>query len=329
MTPHPDPTALRKRLRERLARDELLAVPGGCTPLWAMMAERAGFELFFLAGSQISWFLYGVPDCGIVGLRDVVDHARHVAGRANIPVLVDADTGYGNAVNVSFAVQEFIRAGVAAISIEDQEAPKKSGTQAGRRCIPLDEAVGKIRAAVAARDELDPSFVVCARTDAIGAEGTDFDDALERCVAYSEDGGADVVWLNSVQSGEQLRTACATLSVPVMTIWGGSGPRPPLDEFAELGARAVLFPTLAASAGGQAAWELLHEFRAHGDAALDAWAQRSGASPWGRAPSSDLVGTAQLQTLEERFIPQSQQRDYATTFGHDGTQAGPDRRLRR
>ena len=148
MTLKPEPTALRQRLRARLERDELLAVPGGCSPLWAMMAERAGFELFFIAGSQISWFLYGVPDCGIVGLRDVVDHARHVAARADIPVLVDADTGDRNAINVSFAVQEFIRAGVAAISIEDQEAPKKSGTEAGRRCIPLDEAVGKIRAAV-------------------------------------------------------------------------------------------------------------------------------------------------------------------------------------
>ena len=96
-----------------------------------MMAERAGFELFFIAGSQISWFLYGVPDCGIVGLRDVVDHARHVAARANIPVLVDADTGYGNAINVSFAVQEFIRAGVAAISIEEPRGTEEIRHRSG------------------------------------------------------------------------------------------------------------------------------------------------------------------------------------------------------
>ena len=130
-------------------------MPGGCSPLYAMMAEQAGFESFFLAGSQVSAFLYGLPDCGAVGLRDVVDHARHVAARTRIPVLVDADTGYGNAVNVFFAVQEFVRAGVAGVSIEDQEAPKKSATLAGRRCISTEEAVGKIRAAVAARDELD------------------------------------------------------------------------------------------------------------------------------------------------------------------------------
>ena len=299
----------------------MLAVPGGCSPLWAMMAERAGFELFFIAGSQISWFLYGVPDCGVLGLRDVVDHARHVAARASIPVIVDADTGYGNAVNVSFAVQEFVRAGVAAISIEDQEAPKKSGTEAGRRCIPLDEAVGKIRAAVAARDELDPSFIICARTDAIGAQGTTFDDALERCIAYSSDGGADLVWLNSVESTEQLQAACAAVKAPVMTIWGGSGPRPTLSEFAETGVRAVLFPTLASSAGAQAAWEVLHEFRAHGDSAINAWSERSNSSPWGRAPSSELVGTPHLRELEQRFIPATQQRDYDATFGHDPTRA--------
>ena len=323
MTATHDAGALRARLRERLDREELMTVPGGCMPLWAMMAQRAGFELFFLAGSQLSWFLYGVPDCGIVGLRDVVDHARHVAARADIPVLVDADTGYGNAVNVTYAVQEFVRSGVAGISIEDQEAPKKSGTNAGRRCISLEEATGKIRAAVAARDELDPSFVVCARTDAIGAEGTGFENALERCVAYSEEGGADLVWLNSVESIEQLRTACAALRVPVITIWGGSAPRPPLEEFAEAGARAVLFPTVAASAGAQAAWDLLHDLQANGDGALEAWSERTRASPWGRAPSAELVGTPDLRALEQRFIPADQQRDYETTFGHDPASPGP------
>lgn len=224
MTAATDPAGLRPRLREVLTRDELLTMPGGCSPLYAMMAEKAGFESFFLAGSQVSAFLYGLPDCGAVGLRDVVDHARHVAARTRIPVLVDADTGYGNAVNVFFAVQEFVRAGVAGVSIEDQEAPKKSATLAGRRCISVDEAVGKIRAAVAARDELDPAFVVCARTDATGSEGTTFDDALARGLAYATEGGADLLWLNSVESREQLRTACAAVPVPVLTIWGSVAP---------------------------------------------------------------------------------------------------------
>ena len=316
MTSATDPAALRPRLREMLAREELLTMPGGCSPLYAMMAEKAGFESFFLAGSQVSAFLYGLPDCGAVGLRDVVDHARHVAARTRIPVLVDGDTGYGNAVNVFFAVHEFVRAGVAGVSIEDQEAPKKSATLAGRRCISTDEAVGKIRAAVAARDEIDPAFVVCARTDAIGSEGTTFDDALARSLAYATEGGADLLWLNSVESREQLRAACAAVPVPVLTIWGGATPRPTLAEFAELGASAVLFPTIASSAAAQAAWEMLHEFRASGDAALEAWSARAEASPWGRVATADLVGTQEVRALEERFLSDAHQRDYETTFGH-------------
>src|SRR5213593_11532 len=144
------------RFRERLNRPEMLVMPGGFSPLLAKMAEAVGFEAYFIAGSQTSAFLYGVPDVGIIGLRDMVDHARHVTARADIPVMVDADTGFGNAVGVHFTVQEYIRAGAAALNIEDQEAPKKSGTGAGRRCISTAEAVGKVKAAVAARDELDP-----------------------------------------------------------------------------------------------------------------------------------------------------------------------------
>lgn len=316
MTQKIDPTQLRLRLRALLAGDDLLVMPGGCTPLFAMMAEIAGFESFFLAGSQIASFLYGLPDSGIVGLRDVVDHVRHVAARAGVPVLVDGDTGYGNAVNVFYAVQELVRAGAAGVSIEDQEAPKKSGTLAGRRCISIDEAVGKIQAAVAARDALDPTFVICARTDAIGSEGTGFADALERCVAYAEVGGADLVWLNSVESREHLRAACAAVPVPVLTIWGGTLPRPTLEEFAKLGARVVLFPTLASSAAAQAAWEVLHEFRANGEAAVEGWLERADASPCGRVSTADLVATRGVQSLEERFLPEVRRRDYRTTFGH-------------
>src|SRR4051794_3740822 len=172
------------------------------------MAEAAGFGAFFVAGPQASPFLYGVPGMGPVGLRGIVGHPPPLQSRVGIPILVDADTGYGNATNVFFAVQEFVRAGVAGLQIEDQEAPKKSATMAGRRVIPVDEAVGKIKAAIAARNELDPEFVVCARCDSIGAEGERFEDAVDRAIAYVQDGGADFVWMNSVQTSEQLKIAC-------------------------------------------------------------------------------------------------------------------------
>jgi len=174
----------------------------------------AGFDCFFSAGSQMSAYLLGVPDTGIIGLRDMADHARHMASRCGVPVLLDGDTGFGNAVNVYFTVQEIINAGVASISLEDQEAPKKSGTSAGRRCISTQEMVGKLQAAAAARDALDPAFCIVARCDVLGAEGGSFEAAYERCMAYATDGRADVVWLNSAQTLEQLEKLCKEINIP-------------------------------------------------------------------------------------------------------------------
>ena len=306
-----DPTAKRKKLRELLARKQLLVMPGGFSPVYARAAEMAGFESFFIAGSQMSGFLAGVPDTGIIGLRDIVDHARHVAAATSIPMLLDADTGFGNAVNVYYAVKEMVRAGVASMQLEDQEAPKKSGTGGGRRCIPREEAVGKIRAACAARDEIDPEFVVCARVDTIGAEGWSMSDTIERCIAYATEGGADLVWLNAVQTRKQLAEVCAATPKPVLCNWWSDiEPAPSLEEYAALGVRVALYPTFTAQAGLQAAWELLHEFKARGTAAIEDWRKRAAASPYGAADYRAITGNAKIRELEQAFLPQSAQRDY-------------------
>lgn len=308
----------RKRLkfREILGRDRLTVMPGGFSPLYARLAQSAGFECFFLAGSQLSAYLFGLPDNGLIGLRDVVDHARHMAARADIPIFVDTDTGFGNAINVHYTVQECIRTGVAGLQIEDQEAPKKSGTLAGRRSIPLEEAVGKYRAAVAARNELDPDFVVCARCDALGAEGGSFEEALARSVAYVERGGVDFVWLNSVETREQVREACARIPAPVLAIWAGHDEKPTLEEFEALGLRIVLYPTMTANAGLAAAWKLLNELRTEGNAALAAWSREVEASPWGRPDRRALLGTEKIRALEKDFLPADRQRNYEDTWGH-------------
>jgi 2-methylisocitrate lyase-like PEP mutase family enzyme len=308
--------AKRAAFRRILERPGVTAMPGGFSPLYARMAEGAGFECFFIAGSQMSAYLLGVPDSGIIGLRDVADHVRQAAARCDIPILVDCDTGFGNAVNVHYTVQEIVRTGAAGLQIEDQESPKKSGTGAGRRCIPLDEAVGKIRAAVAAKNALDPSFVICARCDAIGAEGTTFDDALARCTAYVRDGGADVVWLNTVQTREQLQRASAAVPGPVLAIWGGPNPGPTLEEYAALGVRIALFPVIAAVAGMQAAWDVLNDFKARGTAALDDHAARCAASPWGKAQFATFTRASEIRGLEDAFLPADRRRDYDSTWGH-------------
>lgn len=306
----------RRRFRELLARDRLTVMPGGFSPLYARMAEEIGFESFFLAGSQMSSFLYGVPDTGIMGLRDVVDHARHVAARTEIPILLDADTGFGNAINVHYAVQECVRSGVAGLQLEDQEAPKKSGTSAGRRCISTDEAVGKIQAAVAARNEIDPEFVICARCDVIGSEGGSFESSIERCIAYVSDGGADFVWLGSVPTREQVAQAVAEIPAPLLVLWGGGAPAPTLEEWEALGVRIALYPVIAAKAGLESSWQVLNDFKERGTAALDDWNAQCAASPWGRADAQRLFDGKKIREIEEKFLPEEAQRDYDKTWGH-------------
>lgn len=314
-------TAKRRQLRALLARPSLLVMPGGFSPVYAKMAEDVGFESFFVAGSQMSGFLLGVPDNGILGLRDIVDHARHVAAHTSIPILLDADTGFGNAVNVHYAVQEIVRSGVAALQLEDQEAPKKSGTLGGRRCIPMEEAVGKIKAAVAARDQIDPEFVVCARCDTIGAEGTSFADTVERCVAYAKDGGADLVWLNAVQTRDQLAQVCAATPAPVLcNWWSDKEPPPTLEEFQQLGVKVALYPVMAALSGLQGAWEMLNDFKARGPVALREWAQRSKAGPYGAVEYKRYTDHARVQELEATFLDESAKRDANSNRNWSGGQ---------
>lgn len=306
----------RLKFREILARPGATVMPGGFSPLYAHMAEMIGFEAFFLAGSQMSAFLLGVPDNGILGLRDMMDHARHAAARTSIPIFLDADTGFGNAVNVHFAVQEAVRAGLAGLQIEDQEAPKKSGTSAGRRCISKQEAIGKYKAAVAARNEIDPSFVVCARCDLIGAENGSFEEALDRSIAYVTEGGVDFIWLNSVETREQVALACKEIPAPVMPLWGGDGPPPTVEEWEELGARIVLYPVQAATVGMQASWEVLNDLKERGGVALQDFFAKAESSKWGRVKLKDLTGDDKIKEVEDAYLTDEAKRDYDTTWGH-------------
>ena len=311
-------TKITVRFRELLKRPELLVMAGGFSPLQARMAEVLGYEAFFMSGSQVAAYVYGLPDVGLIGFSEMVEAARRLTAGCNIPIFADADTGYGNAVNAYYTVQHYIRAGVAGLHIEDQEAPKKSGTLAGRRCISLAEAVGKYRAAVAAKNELDPDFVVCARCDLIGAEGGSFAGAIERCVAYVKEAGVDAIWVNTLQSREEIQEACRRIPAPVIAPYYGRPPSPTFEEFQKLGAAAVLYPSLTTANGLQATWDLMHEFKEGGPAVLEAWNENARASRWGMVPRTQepLLATEKIRKLEKDFIPDSLQRDYAGTFGH-------------
>jgi 2-methylisocitrate lyase-like PEP mutase family enzyme len=216
-------------------------------------------------------------------------------------------------------VQAYIRAGAAGLHIEDQEAPKKSGTLAGRRLISVEEAIGKFRAAVAAKKELDADFVVCARCDSIGSEGGGFDDAVKRGIAYVQEAGVDAVWMNTLTEREQIAEACRRIQAPVIAPYYGPRPSPTFEEFQKLGAAAVLYPSLTTANGLQSTWEVLHEFKERGPVVLDEWNKKAQSSPYGVVPRTQdpILPAKKIVQLEDDFIPKALQRDYDKTFGHN------------
>ena len=309
------------RFKQALERPELLQIPGGFSPLIARMLESLGFEAFFMAGSQTTAHVYALPDIGLIGMREMIEAARRITAVSGIPVFMDGDTGYGNVLNVHRTVRECAQAGVACISLEDQEAPKRSGTAAGRRCIPEEEALGKIRAAVAARDEIGSDMLICARTDLIGSEGGSYEAALERSIKFVEQAGADLVWINTVETREQMHEACERIPAPVIPHYGGGPPGPSTGEMEELGAAAMLFPGMIGNAGMQAMWEFLNDFKERGVEAQRDWGRRTAESRWGPVDYRRLLKPSpdEIQAIEADYLPQELQRDYEHTWGH-GTQ---------
>jgi 2-methylisocitrate lyase-like PEP mutase family enzyme len=305
------------RLRRLLNAPDLLLIPGGFSPLAARMIEAAGLHAFFLAGSQTSAYVYGLPDVGIIGREEMLAAVRRVTEVSDVCVFADADTGFGSALNVYTTVQSYVRAGAAGMHIEDQEFPKRSGTTSGRRCISVAEAVGKYKAALAAKNEIDPDFVFCARCDLIGAEGGSFEAAVERCIAYVEDAGVDLIWLNTVQSTDEVAKAIERIPGPVMPTYGGPPPGPTLEQLREWGAAAAIFPGMTSSAGLQQTWDLLNDLRERGQAALDERRVPATPSKWGSVRFDSFVSPSpqRVKDIEAAYLPDEQQRDYEGTFG--------------
>jgi len=241
-----DPVAARRTLAEILAGRQAYAVPGAYDGLSARCAEEAGFPLIHATGAGISCS-YGYPDLGLITMTEMVDRVRQICRTVSVPVVADADTGYGNAINVHRTVQEFEAIGAAAIHIEDQISPKKCGQLAGKEVEPVSEAVSKIRAAVAARK--DPSFAIIARTDARESGG--LTEVIERSRAYAA-AGADCVFPMALESEDELIEFAKAVPGPKMitATSGGKTPDIGLERFGELGFVFVLYamsPILAAS----------------------------------------------------------------------------------
>lgn len=233
-----------KSLRELIKDDKILIVPGAYDALTAKLIEGEGFQAVYMTGYGTSASIFGLPDLGLITMTEMVENASRIARAVNIPLIADADTGYGNPINVVRTVKEFERAGVAAIHIEDQEWPKRCGHMMGKKVIEAEDMVGKIRAAIDARKSSE--FLIIARTDAIATRG--FDEAIERGKIYAEE-GADILFIEAPRTKNQMKKIPKLLKmVPHLINLSPRTPNLSKEELIQMGYSIVLYPGICLAA---------------------------------------------------------------------------------
>ena len=229
------------RLRQMLKEPGITVAPGAYDCLTARIIQNEGFQAVYMTGAGTSIAQLGYADLGLASVTEMVANAAAIAGSVDVPVIADADTGYGGVLNVQRTVRQYERAGVAAIHIEDQESPKRCGHLDNKRVIPVGDMVQKIRAAVDART--DDDFVIIVRTDALAV--TDWDDTMSRCEAYIK-AGADVLFVEALRTPEEAERVAQTFDIPLLYNFVESGKSPLLSvsELESMGYKLVIFPEL-------------------------------------------------------------------------------------
>lgn len=282
----------RKTLRALAEARRGVLVPGAFNALSARVIEDLGFEAIYITGAGVTNMWFGLPDQGFMGLHEIADHTARIRDAVSLPLIVDADTGFGNALNVRHTVRVLERAGADCIQFEDQVSPKRCGHFSGKDVISTDEAVAKIKAAVDART--DPDLLILARTDACATQG--FEAALERAQKFSE-AGADILFVEAVTTVDEIRALPQRLARPQLMnmVIGGKTPIFGANELAGLGYGLVLYANAAlqgAVAGMQKALTVLRETgRIDEDPALVvSFAERQ-----------RLVGKPALDALEAKY----------------------------
>jgi len=252
----------RRTLRTLVEKKQGLVVPGAYDGISARLVQHAGFPAVYMTGYGTAASRLGLPDLGFAGLAEMADHARNIAAVVDVPLIADADTGYGNALNVRRTVQTYEAAGVAALHIEDQITPKRCGHLSGHQVIPRGEFAGKIRAAVEARR--DPDLLIIARTDGISAVG--FDEALRRGEAAAE-AGADVLFIEAPRDEAQVERVARAFDTPLLYNYapGGRSPLLPFRQLRELGYAIILLPVDTLLVGVQAIRAFLGEVKTRDD----------------------------------------------------------------
>ncbi len=250
-----------QRLRALIQRPQILVAPGVYDAFLARCVARAGFEAVYMTGAGVSHSRLGVPDLGLLSFSEMVEQAGRIADAVDLPVIADADTGYGNAMNVARTIRAYERAGVSACHIEDQQTPKRCGHFDEKRLVPLSEMIGKLHAALDARTDAD--FVIIARTDARTAVGLDA--ALERAHALAE-AGADMIFVESPLTEAELESIGRRVSSPLLAnmVEGGKTPILPDSKLEALGFNVVIHPGALGRVIGKQVEAFLHRFREEG-----------------------------------------------------------------
>lgn len=287
------------RLRALLSKPGCIVAPGVADALAARLVALEGFDAVYMTGFGTSLTRLGAPDVGLLTATEMVDNATRIADASGLPVIADADTGYGNPINMRRTIRDYERAGVAGVHVEDQSWPKRCGHLAGKRVIPAAEMVAKIKAACDARNDAD--FTIIARTDAIAIEGLDA--ALERGERYRE-AGADMLFIEApVGRPEVERVAKHFAGVPLLYNMAASGKTPdlPAIELGRLGFKLAIYPNWVILAAIPAMQAMLRELKAKGSIA-DVRAKVTTFKEF-----TEIAGLPEVQALEERYgVPEDQ-----------------------
>ncbi len=280
-------------LRNLLASKQIVVAPGAHDALTAKIIEKTGFPAVYMTGYGQAASHLGRPDVGLLTMSEMVSRAANMVEAVKIPVIADGDTGFGNAVNVMRTVREYEKAGVAAIQLEDQVAPKKCGHMIGRQVVSKDEMVGKIKAAVSVRQ--DPDLVIIARTDARTVHG--IDEAISRMKAY-EEAGADLLFVESPESVDEMKRITTSFKAPVLAnmVEGGRTPLLTAQELGEIGYGLVIFPTSSTYTVTLAVTRLMENLKQTGTTAgmLDEMVDFTA--------FNELIGLPQIRSLEDIFV---------------------------
>lgn len=290
-----------------------LFLPGAYNAMAAKILEKVGFDAVYMTGYGTSLSLLGMPDVGLVTMSEMAMNAGYINNAISLPVIADVDTGFGNAINVRRTIQTFIQAGVAGVHMEDQVMPKRCGHVAGKQLVPREEAVGKIRAADDIRQELDPDFLLIARTDARGTHDGGLEEAVLRGNLYKE-AGADVIFVEGPVSEDEVIYICKEIKAPILYNYTGVSPRLTLERLGEIGIAMVIMPGATLRVTAKAVYDFAVQLKEQGLLFEAEW-QKDFDQHHPLGNFHKFAGFPEIKKLEQQYLPSAELEKYKNSIG--------------